>query len=192
MSKAYRSIWSSFTRVPKRQVLDGTLVRELRGNRGQVVAAHHTLVGQTIHACARHSSSAPRGPPKASRWPGTASSFLACRRSMTEEQESSRAGLPASPSVTTTRKTPGQPRPPPDGTKRPAHAKGARRFSVVREEVCLITSVSGAGLQALFGAPEAPRRQVHGLDNERPQSGLRYPLTFTDIDGADAAAVQAA
>ncbi len=33
--------------------------------------------------------------------------------------------------------------------------------------------------------------QAHGLENERPQSGLRYLLTFKEIDGADAAAVQA-
>ena len=42
-----------------RQVLDGTLVRELTaGMSPEVVAAHHTLVrAKTIHACARHSSS---------------------------------------------------------------------------------------------------------------------------------------
>ena len=33
--------------------------------------------------------------------------------------------------------------------------------------------------------------QAHGVENEGLQSGLRYLLTFTEIDGADAAAVQA-
>src|SRR4051794_7461163 len=32
--------------------------------------------------------------------------------------------------------------------------------------------------------------QARSLDNERPQSGLRYLLAFTEIDGADAAAVK--
>src|SRR5579859_2875025 len=33
--------------------------------------------------------------------------------------------------------------------------------------------------------------QAHGLENERPQRGLRHLLTFTEMDGTDAAAVHA-